>query len=134
MLKKTIPYTDYEGVDRVEDFYFNINKAELSEMQLSQPGGFVKMIQKISAEQDGPKIVQLFKDLVLNSYGEKSPDGKRFIKEPERTKAFSQTEAYVNLYMEISNDAKAASAFVKGILPKDLVDQAELDDPTLKLM
>lgn len=118
MLKKTIKYTDYNSVERKEDFYFNLSKAEVAEMELSVEGGLVQMIEKIVAEDDGPKIIALFKDMILKAYGEKSPDGKRFIKNEELRIGFSQTEAYSNLFMEIATDADAAAAFVNGIVPQ----------------
>lgn len=117
MLKKTITYTNYNGVECTEDFYFNLTKAEIMEMELSTSGGLAEMIQKIVAAQDAPAIIKIFKDLVLKAYGEKSPDGKRFIKSEEISKAFSQTEAYSILFMELATDADAASAFVNGIVP-----------------
>lgn len=120
MLKKTITYTDYNDVERKEDFYFNLSKAELTEMELSTAGGLAEMIQRIVNTQDAPKIVKVFKDLVLAAYGEKSADGKRFIKSEEIREAFSQTEAYSELFMELATDADAAAAFVNGIVPKDL--------------
>lgn len=120
MLKKTITYTDYNDNERTEDFYFNLSKAELTEMELSTAGGLAEMIQRIVSTQDAPKIVKVFKDLVLAAYGEKSADGKRFIKTEELREAFSQTEAYSELFMELAIDADAAAAFVNGIVPKDL--------------
>lgn len=118
MLKKTITYTDYNDNERTEDFYFNLSKAEITEMELSTTGGLAEMIQKIVNTQDGPKLVKIFKDLVLAAYGEKSPDGKRFIKSEELREAFSQTEAYSELFMELATNAEAASAFINGIMPK----------------
>lgn len=118
MLKKTIKYEDYNGVEREEDFYFNLSKAEIAEMELSTPGGLGEMINKVVAAQDAPSIIKVFKDLILKSYGEKSPDGKRFIKSEELSKAFSQTEAYSILFMELATDAILASEFVNGIMPK----------------
>lgn len=117
MLKKTITYTDYNGTERTEDFYFNLTKAEIMEMELGTTGGLAEMIQKVVAAQDAPSIIKIFKDLVLRAYGEKSADGKRFIKNDEIREAFSQTEAYSNLFMELATDADAASAFVNGIVP-----------------
>lgn len=125
MLKKTVTYTDYNGVERTEDFYFNLTKAEITEMELSTAGGFAEMLQKVVAAQDGPTIVKVFKDLVLKAYGEKSPDGKRFVKSEDISTAFAQTEAYSQIFMELATDAKAASAFVTGIMPADMQDDAK---------
>lgn len=120
MLKRTITYTDYNGVERTENFYFNLSKAEIMEMEMSTVGGLTEMINKIVAEQDAPAIIKIFKELVLKAYGEKSPDGKRFVKSDEIAAAFSQTEAYSQLFMELATDADAAAKFVNGIVPADI--------------
>ena len=124
MLSKKIKYTDYNGVEREETFLFNLSKAELMEMELGTAGGLADMIKNIVAAQDTPSIVKIFKELVLKAYGEKSPDGKRFIKIDEKgnplSVGFSQTEAYSNLFMELATDADAAANFVKGIIPADI--------------
>ena len=117
MLKKTITYTDYNGAERKEDFYFNLTKAEIMEMEMSTSGGLTEMINRIVAAQDAPAIIKIFKELVLKAYGVKSPDGKRFIKSDELATEFAQTEAYSQLFMELATDADAASAFVNGIVP-----------------
>ena len=117
MLKKTITYTDYNGVERKEDFYFNLTKAEIMEMEMSTSGGLTEMINRSVAAQDAPAIIKIFKELVLKAYGVKSPDGKRFIKSDELATEFAQTEAYSQLFMELATDADAASAFVNGIVP-----------------
>ena len=117
MLKKTITYTDYNDVERTEDFYFNLTKAELMEREMGAVGGLSGMIEKIVSAKDAPAIIKVFKELVLKAYGEKSADGKRFIKSKEISDAFSQTEAYSQLFMELATDADAASKFVNGIAP-----------------
>lgn len=125
MLKKTITYTDYNGVERKEDFYFNLTKAEITEMELGTTGGLAEMIQRVVDAQDGPSIMKIFKELILKAYGEKSQDGKRFIKSEEISDAFTQTEAYSILFMELATDAEAAANFVNGIIPADLQEQAK---------
>lgn len=119
MLKKTITYTDYNGTERTEDFYFNLTKAEITEMELSTTGGLAEMIKRIVEAQDAPAIVKIFKELVLKAYGVKSPDGKRFVKSDELSTEFSQTEAYSNLFMELATDADAAAKFINGIIPAE---------------
>ncbi len=117
MLKKTITYTDYNGQERTEDFYFNLNKAEIAEMEMSTTGGLTEMINRIVAAKDAPSIIQIFKKLILKAYGEKSLDGKRFVKSDELSTEFSQTEAYSKLFMELATDDKAAADFFNGIIP-----------------
>ena len=130
MLSKKIKYVDYNGVERDETFLFNLSKAELMEMELGTTGGLADMIKNIVAAQDTPSIVKIFKELVLKAYGEKSPDGKRFIKVDEKGNplsiGFSQTEAYSNLFMELATDADAAVKFVRGIIPGD-IDISDVD-------
>lgn len=120
MLKKTITYTDYNGETRKEDFYFNMTRAEITELELSIDGGLSDMIKRVTEAKDVPSIIKIFKDLVLKAYGQKSPDGKRFIKSKELSEEFSQTEAYSDLFMELATDATAAAAFVNGIMPQDI--------------
>ena len=120
MLKKTISYVDYNGTQRTEDFYFNLTQAEIMEMEMSTVGGFVEMINRIVEAQDTPSLIKIFKALILKTYGEKSLDGKRFIKSDEIREAFSQTEAYSQLFMELATNATAAAEFVNGIIPKSL--------------
>ena len=125
MKKETITYTDYNGVERTEDHFFNLSKAEIMEMELSIDGGLSETINRIINAKDVPALIKLFKKLLLDSYGVKSPDGKRFIKSEELSTEFSQTEAYSQLFMKLATDADAASAFVNGIIPADLADAAK---------
>lgn len=120
MLKKTIKYTDFDGVQREESVYFNLTKTELTEMELSATGGLTKMIEKIVETQDGGRILTVFKELILKAYGEKSPDGRRFIKSKELSEAFSQTPMYDILFMELATDADKASEFIKAVIPSDI--------------
>lgn len=128
MLKETISYIDYNDVERKEDFYFNLNKAELMNMSLSVDGGLEAKIRKIIQTKNVPELQKIFQDLILKSYGQKSDDGKRFIKSEELTKEFTESEAYVNLYMELSMDAEKAVKFINGIMPKDYVKEMDKID------
>lgn len=118
MLKKTITYTDYDGNERTEDFYFNLSKAEVLEMEMGTNGGMTNLIKKIVAEQDMERISKTFKDIIMKAYGEKSLDGKYFEKSPELSTKFSQTEAYSELFLELLDPDKAAQ-FINAILPQD---------------
>lgn len=125
MLKKTIKYVDYNNVEREEDFYFNLTETELVKMDLGTTGGLQDMIQKIISTRDIPSIAKVFEDIIAKSYGEKSADGRRFIKDENLTKEFVQTEAYNKLYMELATDDEAAIKFIEGIIPADLADKLE---------
>lgn len=126
MLKETITYTNYNGVECTEDFYFNLTQAELMEMEMGTAGGMAEMITKIVNAQDAPAIIKIFKDLILKAYGEKSPDGKRFEKKNGLLAAqFAETEAFSELFMKLATDADAAARFVNGIVPA----QKEVQQP-----
>lgn len=120
MLAQTIKYTDYNGIEHEEKFYFNLSKAELMEMQLTTNGGYDEYIKKIVEAQDSAEIFRTFKTIILKAYGIKSEDGKRFIKSEEISREFEQTEAYSEFLMKIGTDAEAAGAFVNAIMPKDI--------------
>lgn len=123
MLKRTITYTDFNGVERTEDFYFNLTQAELMDMELGTVGTFTAMVQGIVNAKDTPSIIKIFKDLLFRAYGEKSPDGRRFIKSDEISKAFSETNAYSKLYMELATDDDKAAEFINGIMPAEIAAQ-----------
>lgn len=118
MVKKTVKYTDYNGNERTEDLYFNLTKAEITEMELTTEGGLSEHLQKIVNEKDSKQIIECFKELLLKSYGQKSEDGRRFIKTDKLREEFSQTEAYSELFMEIAGNAETAAEFVNGIIPQ----------------
>ena len=124
MLTKTIKTIDWDGNEREDTLYFNLAESELMEMELSTAGGFAKKMQSCLNRQDIPELMKTFKWLILKSYGEKSPDGRRFIKSEELSTEFSQTAAYDVLYMELITDANAATAFINGIVPKKISDKA----------
>ena len=130
MIKKTVTYTDYNGVERTENFYFNMSKAEVMEMELSTAGGMAESIQKIVDAKDAPAIIRVFKELVLKAYGVKSDDGRRFMKiKPDGTQyadEFKETEAYSQIFMELATDADKAAEFVNGIMPAELAQKAAL--------
>lgn len=133
MLAKKIKYTDYNGVEREEVFHFHLNKAELTEMELSTKGGMSTMLQDIVSADNTKKIVDVFKKMILSAYGEKSEDGKRFIKSEDLATAFSQTEAYSELFIELATDTKSAINFVNGVMPVDMEQVTEKDIEHLKI-
>lgn len=129
MLKKTIEYEDFNGNTREEDFYFHLSEPELIEMEMGTAGGLVQMINKIISAQDNEKIVSIFKMLILKAYGEKSDDGRRFIKSDELSTNFSHTAAYSKLFIELASNAEEAAKFVNGIIPREL----QLEDKKVPL-
>lgn len=118
MWKETITYTDYFGETRTEDFRFHLSKAECAERQMATAGGgYAELLKRIVDARDAEKIVSYFKQFILDSYGEISSDGRRFVKSPEISKAFSETPAYEQLYMKLATDDEYAAKFVNGVLP-----------------
>lgn len=118
----TIPYKDYKGNEREEECLFDISPAELIEMQYSEAGGLDELIKKIISTKDLVSLSKMFKDLILKSYGQISPDGREFIKDPELAKHFTYTKAYSILYTRLASDDKAAQEFVNGIIPAEYLE------------
>lgn len=119
MIKKTITYTDYNGNQRTESFWFNLTKAEVTRMEMSVQGGMAEMIDRIIDAQDAPSLISTFETMIQKSYGVKTPDGRGFVKRPEDLETFMATEAYSELFMELVTNATAAAEFVNGIMPND---------------
>lgn len=131
MIKKTIAYVDYDGNPREEDFYFNISKAELTDMYMSVNGGFDKLLNQLANAQDQREMMRHFKELIIRSYGEKDLDGRRFRKNQEITDNFLQTEAFSVLMMELMSNPKTAAEFVNSIMPSDLANDVRKNNPHL---
>lgn len=118
MIKKTITYKNFNDVECTEDYYFHLTEAEIVETEVGTPGGYAAMLMSIVNSKEEYKLIKIFKELILKAYGIKSPDGKRFEKSEEISLAFSQTNAYSVLFMELARNADAAAEFVNGIMPK----------------
>jgi hypothetical protein len=123
MYVKTVTYEDYNGVKRTEDFYFNLTKSELYEMELEAGGGMSDALTRIIRAKDYSEISTVFKQILLKAYGEKSPDGKHFMKSEEISRNFTFSPAYDIIYCELLSDADAAAAFANGIMPKEVADR-----------
>lgn len=116
MRKETITYTDYNNVTRTEDFFFNLNEAELTALQYGVDGGLNEMLERIVKSNDNKQIMACFHELIAKSYGEKSPDGRRFVKSKELSEAFMQTEAYNELMLRFMTDANYSAGFINDVL------------------
>lgn len=126
MLKKSITYDTYDGQRVTEDFYFHLTKAELVEMEMSHKDGLSESLKKIIATSDGKEIISEFKKIILAAYGQKSEDGRRFIKNEKLRQEFAATEAYSVLFMDLVTDPDAAAEFVSQVIPRELSGEAQL--------
>lgn len=133
MLKKTMTFTDYEGNERTEDHYFNLTRSECLEMEMSTNGGMTKLIRKLIETQNMPEVMKIFKNILFKSYGEKSLDGRQFVKSPELSTAFSQTPAYDQLFFTLCTDADEAAKFVNAIIPNEAVQAAQLGNNVVSM-
>lgn len=138
MIKKTITYTDYNDEERTEDFWFGFNKGELSKMALGTNGGLDNVIRQIIQSNDREKIMDWFEKIILGAYGEKSIDGKYFMKSEEISNRFAHTEAYSNLLVEMLEEPTMAATFIRGMLPKDMQakipENVSIDDLNGKML
>jgi len=125
MLKKSITYEDFNGEKVTEDFFFHLSKAELVELELSHKGGLSESLQRIVEAEDGKGIIAEFKNIILTAYGQRSEDGKRFIKNTQLREEFESTEAYSELFIELVTDTDAAIEFINGVIPSGMVEEAQ---------
>ena len=128
MLKKTITYTDYDGMERTEDFWFNLSKTELTKLDAELPGGVLGVLRKIIDKKDRKALVDFIETLILRAYGEKTLDGKRFVKTPEMAEEFMQTPAYDELFMSILSDTDSQTSFINGVIPQSMAKEIEQTD------
>lgn len=126
MIKKTITYEDYNGEKVTEDFYFNLTKAELMEMNYQASGGLENYARSLINTRDTSTMMQIYKDILLKSYGVKTPDGKHFMKTEKIRIEFECSPAFSELYTELLVDDKAAAEFFNGVIPKDLANDPQL--------
>ena len=130
MYIKEIEYEDLDGNKIKETFTFHYNKKELTVMNLEVPGGLNYYIEKISNTNDTPELIKLFQKLILGAYGEKSADGKKFIKVVDGhrlSEDFEQTEAHSELFMLLATDAKEAEKFINQCIPQSMVKEIEAE-------
>lgn len=125
MLKKTVTYTDYNGVERTETFYFHYNEAEILDMEMSTEGGFAERIQKIIDAKDQVSLMQVIKKFVIDAYGVKSEDGKRFIKNDAVRTEFLESPAYSQIWMELVMDDEIAADFINNVIPSGMKEKLE---------
>ena len=125
MLTREISYTDFNGEKVTEKFYFNISKPELVEMEVEYKEGLGQKIQNIIDAKDYRQLIKMFKEIILTAYGQKSEDGRRFIKNDTLREEFVQMAAYHVLFIELASDADAAAEFLKGVLPKDMTGEMD---------
>ena len=133
MQKETITYVDYNGITRTEDFMFNLTEQELVDMQLTTAGGYSETVKAIIDARDQPALIAIFKELLLKSYGKKTPDGRRFDKSKEIVDDFVHCPAYSILYMRLVTDDQYAAKFISGLIPADLAEKVKQQNPQLRL-
>lgn len=126
MLKKTIKYKDLDGNEVEDDFYFNLNKAEILELELKRKGGLEAYMNELIAAEEGGQIIGIFKEVMELSIGYRSADGKQFIKNQEVRDRFFQSDAFSSLLMEfLSNPSEEmGAAFFRGMVPVDVAEES----------
>ena len=133
MIEKKITYKDYDGVERTEVFRFHLTQSELIEMDALMPGGMEKTLKLIAEKKDTPALMRAFKTILMKAYGEKSADGRRFMKSEEISHAFEETPAYDKIFMElVSGDGNDTLAFIRGVMPEDM--QKQIDAETQNIL
>lgn len=129
MYKITKKYEDFNGVEKEEDFYFHLTKADILKMELSEEGGLDKRIEKLQKTKDIKEAIKVFEGILLMSYGIKTEDG-RFVRNEEARARFVSSAAYSEIYWDLATNPVEADKFVKGIIPK--TDAPSIPAPPVK--
>ena len=133
MITMTIKFTDFDGIERQEDFQFNLTEQEIAKMNLEKKGGLKKYLENIIAAKDLPELTNLFESLIQRSYGIKSPDGRKFVKSKEILDDFMSTQAYSDLYMRLITNTNEATKFINGIVPESMAKEiAKVGKPAVE--
>lgn len=130
MLRKIITFKDYNGKDRKEDHWFNLEQHEVYKLQMGVKGGLIEALKEAVRTEDSPTIIEYYEKIIDASYGVRGADGKSFKKSPEILEAFKCTPAYSVLFMEILTNPEAADEFTRGVIPADVSAKlpADLND------
>lgn len=131
MIKRSYKFVDYNDNEREETYYFDLRDDEIVKLELGTKGGLSEKIKRLTAAQDIPEIIKVFEDVVKMSYGEKSADGREFIKDPVLTKSFMQTRGYSMLFMDFITKENFASDFFNELVPNSAVIQPVEDEKTI---
>lgn len=126
MLKKEITFVDFDGNTQTETHYFNFSASELAKTEMGDSDqSLYSRIQTIIASNNNAQIIGLFEEVISDSYGVRSEDGKRFIKSKQASEEFLQTPAYDTMFMEMLTDVNAAVEFMNGIMPVTVTSNPE---------
>lgn len=120
MLTITETYTDWNGNLRTEDFRFHFSQAELMEMEMSTEGGFSARVNRILNANSQTELFQIMKAFVLDAFGVKSDDGRRFMKDEEIRRGFQECPAYSKIFMRLATNSDEAAKFINGVTPEDM--------------
>lgn len=124
MFKKQITYTDFNGTERKEDFYFHMSVQEATRLQAKHNGQPLDIYAKnLAANQNVEEMIKFIEEIMLTSYGKKSDDGKSFVKSPAIRTEFEYSQAYAELFEELLTVPETAEKFAKGVATqtKDMV-------------
>lgn len=123
MFKKSLTYKDWNGVERTEEFRFNLSKTDIQLLNAKHPGGLFNYMKSCYEAMDVPKMMDFFVMLIMESYGVVSEDGRRFEKSPELSKAFQETKAFDEIFQWLYNEKGAINEFLTKVVPDDLASK-----------
>lgn len=125
MRKETIKYSDFDGTNREEIFYFNLTRAECVALHMQTTGGLPAVLEKIVKANDIGTIYATFEDLLGRSYGVKSDDGRRLMKgkDGELFLAFKETNAYDELMCKLISIPGYSADFFSEVIPAEALEE-----------
>lgn len=143
MITKTVTYEDFDGAQQTETLWFNISKSKWIETELNGvdlPDGthvdsysaYLKsFVNGDGSITDVKGMMGAIKDLIGRAYGVRK--GSKFEQTPEIAADFLDSQAYDQFFWDLVTDPKSASAFIEGLVPKEILAQAQADTVGVKV-
>lgn len=132
MFAREFTYIGYDGKEKKDTYHFNLNEAELYELDLSSIYGFTGQMERLLKAERTQEIVEMFKGIILGAVGEVSPDGRRFVKNEQIREDFYRSKAYAQLFVELVSSGEKFSEFLKAAIPEEIRKKMEADDASAK--
>lgn len=132
MISRTVTFTDYDDNKQTETVWFHLSRATVFD-NLDLEEDFEKLEAKFKGDkreitrEETIEILKLVKRLFKLSYGVRfEVDGKtRFRQNDEVLQQFEDSPAYDAILWDLFSNPEDIFAFLSGIFPKDLRDEAQ---------
>lgn len=115
MFKHSVEYVDFNGSDRKEDLYFHLSLPEVTRLEAEIGMGLEDYIKGLTTNQELNTLLAFLERMLLSSYGQKTSDGKSFIKSQVIREAFEYSQAYAEIFEQVLSNPDLARKFGENV-------------------